>query len=94
MVKKILVASALISLTACAGVRTTEETYSAHAESVNILFMQFPGEDTQKRAMALVPEGADVKTINSAPKDMTSVIGFVNRLIGVDVTVVSGTIKK
>jgi len=94
MLKKIILFTALINLTACAGVRTTDEAYSAHAENFNILFLQIPGGDTQKRAMELVPEGSEIKTINSAPKDVTSLFGFINRLIGIDITFINGTTKK
>jgi hypothetical protein len=84
----------LFALTACSGIRTTDEAYSAHAENFNILFMQIPGGDTQKRAMKLVPEGADVNTIASSPTDVTSLIGFINRLIGIDFTFINGEIRE
>jgi hypothetical protein len=84
----------LINLTACAGLRTTDEAYSAHAENFNILFLQIPGGDTQKRAMELVPEGSEIKNIDSSPKDLTSLIGFLNRIFGFDFTFISGTTKK
>ncbi|MFW2371959.1 MAG: hypothetical protein ACN4GM_02480 [Gammaproteobacteria bacterium] len=42
----------------------------------NILFIQTPGGDTQERAMALVPKASEIKNINSSPKDVTSVLGF------------------
>lgn len=94
MFRKIILITALINLTACAGVRTTDQAYSAHAENFNILFMQIPGGDTQERAMKLVPEGSEIKTINSAPKDTTSLLGFINRLIGIDITFINGTLGK
>lgn len=94
MGKQILFALVLLNLTACSGLRTTDQSFSAHAENFNILFMQIPGGDTQKRAMALVPEGGDVKTIASSPTDLTSAIGFINRLIGVDFTFINGSTRK
>jgi hypothetical protein len=94
MFKKIVVFTALINLTACSGLRTTEGAFSAHAENFNILFVQIPGGDTQKRAMELVPENSQIITVNSSPKDTTSLIGFITRLIGADFTFISGTIKK
>lgn len=94
MFRKIMLVAVFMSLTACAGVRTTDQAYSAHAENFNILFLQIPGGDTQERAMKLVPEGAEIETINSAPKDPTSLIGFINRLIGIDITFINGTINK
>lgn len=94
MVNKIVLITVLFTLAGCSGIRTTDETYSAHAENFNILFLQIPGGDTQKRAMELVPEGGKIKTIASAPTDVTSLIGFINRLIGVDFTFINGEISK
>ena len=94
MVKKIALVGVLFAISACSGIRTTDETYSAHAENFNILFFQIPGGDTQKRAMELVPEGGKIKTIASAPTDVTSIIGFINRLIGFDFTFINGEISK
>ncbi|MCC6207428.1 MAG: tRNA modification GTPase [Gammaproteobacteria bacterium] len=85
---------AVCVLTACSGIRTTDDNYSAHAENFNILFLQIPGGDTQQRAMELVPEGSDVITMTSTPKDPSSLIGFINRLIGIDITFVNGSTKK
>jgi len=55
--------------------------------------MQIPGGDTQQRAMELVPEGSEIKSISSSPKEITSVIGFISRLIGFDFTFIEGTMK-
>lgn len=93
MFNKLLVVTALLALAGCSGLRTTDASYSAHAENFNILFLQIPGGDTQERALKLVPEGAEIKNIDSSPKDVTSVIGFINRLIGFDFTFINGTIK-
>ncbi|MGA9665466.1 MAG: hypothetical protein WBQ69_03330 [Gallionella sp.] len=85
---------AFVNLTACSGLRTTDGAFSAHAENFNILFFQIPGGDTQKRAMALVPKDSQILTVNSTPNDLTSLTGFLIRLIGADYTFVNGTIKK
>jgi hypothetical protein len=94
MFKAIVLFSALVSLTACSGLRTTDGAFSAHAENFNILFLQIPGGDTQKRALALVPENSQIITVNSSPNDVTSAIGFISRLIGVDFTFINGTLNK
>jgi hypothetical protein len=94
MIRNVILALAVFNLTACSGLRTTDQAFSAHAENFNILFIQIPGGDTQKRAMALVPQGAEVTTIASSPTDLTSVIGFINRLIGVDFTFINGSTTK
>ena len=93
---KKLIFSALTSalLSGCSGLRTTDETFSSHAENFNLLFMQFPGGDTQERAMALVPPGATVTTLISTPNDTDSLIGVLSRLLGVDYTTVNGELKK
>lgn len=94
MFKKIVLIAALVNLTACSGLRTTDGAFSAHAENFNILFIQIPGGDTQKRAMELVPKDSQIITVNSTPNDVTSLTGFLIRLIGADYTFVNGTIKK
>ena len=94
MFRKIVLVAALINLTACSGLRTTDGAFSAHAENFNILFLQIPGGDTQKRAMELVPANGRVLTVNSSPTDVTSLIGFISRLIGADFTFINGAIKK
>lgn len=94
MFKKIALFAALINLAACSGLRTTDGAFSAHAENFNILFLQLPGGDTQKRALELVPEKSQIITVNSSPTDVTSLIGFITRLIGADFTFISGTLKK
>ena len=95
MLKKIVLITTMANLlTACSGLRTTDGAFSAHAENFNILFIQIPGGDTQKRAMELVPKNSQIITVNSSPNDVTSLIGFITRLIGADFTFIDGTIKK
>jgi len=83
-----------ITLSACSGVRTTGDAYSAHAENFNILFMKIPGGATQDRAMALMPEGAEVVSMRSTPDDLTSVFGVFNRFLGIDFTAIDGKINQ
>jgi hypothetical protein len=94
MRKLLLIVMSAILLPACSGMRTTGETFTTHAENFNFLFMQFPGGDTQERAMEMVPVGGEVETLISTPNDVTSIIGFFSRLIGIDYTTVNGTIKQ
>ncbi|QFI36460.1 tRNA modification GTPase [Moritella marina ATCC 15381] len=92
--KKLFVLSVLVmGLSGCSGIHQTDETFGAHAENMNILFMQFPGGSTQERAMELAPENAEIVTINSTASDTSSVLGVLNRIVGVDQTKVAGTIK-
>ncbi len=80
-------------LMGCSGLKKTEDTFAVHAESFNILFLQIPG-NAPERAQALVPEGATIKTIHSAPTDVSSFLGFLNRLIGIDYNAINGTLEK
>jgi uncharacterized protein YceK len=93
--KSILItALALGLLSGCSGVRTTNSTFSAHAENFNFLYIQIPGGDTQERALELLPEGAQIDTLYSTPHDNTSFFGIFSRIIGVEHTTVNGQIKK
>lgn len=94
MIKVIIGALALALLAGCSGMRTTDTTFSTHAENFNILYMQFPGGDTQERAMALLPEGAKIDTLYSTPHDNTSLFGVISRLIGMEHTSINGRIEK
>lgn len=81
-------------LAGCSGLRTTETTFMAHAENFNFLFLQIPGGDSQARAMALVPEKASIDTLISTPDDMTSFLGVLNRLLGMDYTSINGRMNQ
>ncbi len=89
--KKYLPLIALVGLTAsCSGLRETDSTFSAHAESFRILGFAIPGEDNAM-ALELVPEGATIETIHSAPADWTSLLGALNNILGFSYTEISGT---
>lgn len=88
--KKLTLILALTSLASCAGMRQDDDTFSAHAESFNIVGLQLPGNDYEA-AMDLVPEGAEIVTIRSTPSDWASLTGILNRLLGISYTEVSGT---
>lgn len=90
----ITVAISIVLLSGCSGMRTTDTTFSAHAENFNFLYMQFPGGDTHERALALLPEGAEIKTLYSTPHDNTSFFGVMLRLFGMEHTTIHGTIEK
>lgn len=92
MKTRILLLSILL-LSGCSGLRTTDTTFMAHAENFNFLFLQIPGGDSQARAMALMPEGAQIDTLISTPDDMTSFLGVLNRIIGLDYTTINGRIQ-
>ena len=89
----LLSALSLALLTGCSGMRTTENTFSVHAENFNLLYMQFPGGDTHERAMAMLPEGAEIKTLYSTPHDNTSFFGVALRLFGMEHTTIHGTLN-
>lgn len=48
MIKQLLFVTAILSLSACAGVRMNEQTFAAHAENLNILFLQIPSNGHTK----------------------------------------------
>ncbi len=85
---------AMTLLSGCSGMRTTDTTFSTHAENFNILYMQFPGGDTQERAMELLPDGAKIDTLYSTPHDNTSFFGVLSRIIGFEHTTINGQIEK
>lgn len=85
---------AISLLSGCSGMRTTESTFSTHAENFNFLYIQIPGGDTQQRALELMPEGAHINTLYSTPHDNTSLFGILSRIIGVEHTTINGEIKK
>jgi len=93
MLKFILTFIVTLFFTGCSSVKKNEKTFNAHAESFNILFLQIPGGNTQDRAMALVPEGAEVETIISVDSDTNSLLGILNRILGVDYTQVNGVLE-
>ncbi|KJY87568.1 MULTISPECIES: hypothetical protein [Vibrio] len=87
--KKLLCILGVMSLAGCSGITHNEEVYTAHAESFNIVGLQIPG-NTQDRAMELVPEGATVETIQATNSDTDSVLGIINRIIGIDYVQIAG----
>ena len=93
--KTILISAlALGLLSGCSGMRTTDTTFSTHAENFNFLYLQIPGGDTHERALALIPEGAEIDTLISTPHDNTSLLGIFSRIIGIEYTTINGQIKK
>jgi hypothetical protein len=89
--KKILPLLLLATLSAsCSGLRETDSTFTAHAESFRIFGFAIPGEDNEA-AVAKVPEGATIETIRSSPADWTSVAGALNNILGFSYTEISGT---
>ncbi|KJG34978.1 hypothetical protein UA32_22125 [Photobacterium angustum] len=91
--RKLLASGALgfgiVLLTGCSGITHNKDVYTAHAESFNIIGFQVPG-NTKERVMELIPEGATVETVQSTNSDTTSVLGVLNRIIGIDYVQVGG----
>jgi len=63
---------------------------TSHAESFNIVGISVPANDYEE-AWSQVPEGATVHSVSSSPKDWTSVLGFLNNLMGFTTTQISWT---
>lgn len=81
-------------LSGCSGMRTTDRSFSVHAENFNFLYMQFPGGDTHERALDMLPEGAVIDTFYSTPHDNTSLFGVLLRILGMEHTIITGRIEK
>lgn len=77
-------------LSGCSGMRTTDRSFSVHAENFNIFYLQFPGGDTHERALEMLPEGAIIDTFYSTPHDNTSLFGVLSRIIGMEHTTITG----
>jgi len=91
--KVMILLCSVLFFAGCAGMRKSENSAMAHAESFNILFLQIPDGDTQKRAKDQLPDNVEVHTMLSTPDDMTSITGILNRILGVSTTQVSGVVK-
>ncbi|MBX7137079.1 MAG: hypothetical protein K1X83_03775 [Oligoflexia bacterium] len=89
----ILVLILILSLSACAGMKRSGSSFTAHAESLNLIGFRIPG-DEYPRALEKVPAGAQVHTMTSNPSDLQSVVGVLNRIIGISYTEISGTTKQ
>jgi len=81
-------------LAGCSGMRTTDRSFSVHAENFNLLYMQFPGGDTHERALDMLPQGAVIDTFYSTPHDNTSFFGVLSRIIGMEHTTITGRLEK
>ena len=91
--KKILLLSITTALfSSCAGIRETNNQFTAHAECVRFFGNAIPADD-QAAARALVPNGPNVKitSIHSTPADWTSFFGVIGNIVGLHSTTVSGT---
>lgn len=79
-------------LSGCAGIRETNNQFTAHAECFRFIGNAIPADD-QAAARALVPAGSKVNitNLNSTPADWTSVTGIIGNIIGFHSTTISGT---
>lgn len=91
--KKLSILAVILLLSACSGIRSTNSTFVAHAESFRILGFPIP-EDDQEAAKRLIPAGANVENVSSTPADWTSVWGGLLNIIGFHGTTIGGTVSK
>lgn len=90
IMKKYVVLSLLLcAVSACSGMQKTGDTFTVHSESFNIVGFQIPGGEYAK-ARSMVPAGAEVHTVHANPSDWDSLLGVLNRIIGVSYTEISG----
>ena len=85
-----IVLAASILLTSCAELHQHQDRFVASGASANILFFQIP-KDPLVAAQEKVPAGATVTNVNGTPNDWTTVLGFLNRLLGVGTVQIGGT---
>jgi hypothetical protein len=85
-----IVLAASIMLTSCAELHQHQDRFVASGASANILFFQIP-KDPLVAAQEKVPAGATVTNVNGTPNDWTTVLGFLNRLLGVGTVQIGGT---
>jgi hypothetical protein len=90
MIKNLLLLGTVVALSACSGIRQTNNQFTAHAESFRIVGIAIPHDD-QEAARQLVPQGANIASIHSTPADWTSLFGFFGKLLGFHSTSISGT---
>jgi hypothetical protein len=76
-----LALSALI-LGGCYGLHKSGKITTVHAESLHIFGLQLPGS-AQDKAVSMVPKGAELVTGASAPEDLDSFFGILNRIWGI-----------
>ena len=87
--KTSLVLLLVASLSSCVGISESDDNFTVHAESFNLLGLQIPGS-AHDAAWAEVPEGAEVTTVRSTPQDLTSAAGVWSRMLGISHTEISG----
>lgn len=90
MKKAVVTACAVLMLAGCSGVRESNGTFVAHAESFRIIGIAIPGDD-QQAALDRVPPGAKIENVNSSAADWTSFWGFFGNLFGFNYTQIGGT---
>ncbi len=84
--------AALLSLSACAGTRTAQDSGTVYATSLNLFGLQLPFDDYEE-ARSMVPEGADIETVIANPRDWTSIAGILTSILGFSSTQISYVIE-
>jgi len=79
----------LVFLAGCSELHQTGSQFTATGTSANILFFQIP-RDPMVSAQQQIPSGAMVTNTNNSPNDWHTVVGFLNRLLGVGWSQIGG----
>ncbi len=90
MKKALIAGCAVLMLAGCAGVRESNGTFVAHAESFRLLGFAIPHDD-QQAALNQVPAGGKIENVSSTPADWTSFYGFFGNLFWFHMTQIGGT---
>ena len=83
--KKLSLCLLLACLASCAGTRENGAHVTAHAEAFNVFTIALMGNDYDA-AWESVPEGANVISVASSPRDWTSLMGIFSQIMGVTST--------
>ncbi|MEO0480238.1 MAG: tRNA modification GTPase [Planctomycetota bacterium] len=91
-ISRLFVLGMVLLATSCSGVRSTDQTFSSHGETIRLIGWAIAGDD-QQAALDHVPAGATITNVSSTPADWSSIIGVLNSIIGFNSTSIGGTIE-
>lgn len=66
----------------CSGLHKSGKITTVHAESFHFFGLQIPGS-AQDKAVAMIPQDAEIITGVTSPEDPDSVLGVLSRIFGV-----------
>ncbi|MEK7269369.1 MAG: hypothetical protein AAB215_00345 [Planctomycetota bacterium] len=79
-------------LSACSTCSRTDRVFVAKGYCFNFFFFQFPC-DPLLLAEQEIPKGGTIENVNVSSQEMCTILGFINRLIGVGGAQIGGTLR-